>query len=97
MDRIPASYKTLILGGWVHHVDCGFNSAGCEKREPLTFGTVKSKIWEVLKDENHRDVKLTTDDMIRIKTWTDLNCPLWPDYMERYKRPGPPVKISMAQ
>ncbi len=97
MDRIPASYKALILRGLVNHVDCGFNSGRCEKHEPLTFGTLKSRLWEVLKDENHREVNLTADEMIRIKTWTDLNCPLWPDYVERYKRPGPPVSLTQSR
>jgi hypothetical protein len=86
--KVPASYRSLISGGWVHYVDCGFNSAGCEKREPLTFGSVKSKLWPLL-EAGHHDVKLTTDEMRRIKTWTDLNCPLWGDYIERSQRPGP--------
>ena len=86
-ERVPASYRTLVSRGLVHVVDCGWNSGGCEKREPLTFGTVKSKLWTVL-DGGHHEVSLTRDEMIRIKTWTDLNCPLWPDYVERSKRPA---------
>ncbi|MCY3023703.1 MAG: hypothetical protein NTW87_32380, partial [Planctomycetota bacterium] len=93
MDRVPAAYRTLISQGWVHYLDCGWNSGGCEKREPLTFGTVKSKLWPVL-DKGHYDVKLTTEEMRRIKCWTDLNCPLWPDYIERGKRPGPGAKVA---
>ncbi|MBI3921989.1 MAG: hypothetical protein HY318_11280, partial [Armatimonadetes bacterium] len=95
-ERVPASYRTLISKGYVHVVDCGFNSAGCEKREPLTFGTVKSKLWKVL-DAGHYGVKLTTDEMIRIKTWTDLNCPLWPDYIERSKRPGGQLQMTKVE
>ena len=86
-ERVPASYRTLITRGLVHYLDCGWNSAGCEKREPLTFGTLKSKLWAVL-DAGHHGVSLTEDEKLRIKTWTDLNCPLWPDYTERGKRPG---------
>jgi hypothetical protein len=85
-ERIPASYRTIISQGWVHYLDCGWNSGGCEKREPLTFGTLASKLWTVL-DRGHHDVSLDTDEKLRIKTWTDLNCPLWPDYIERSRRP----------
>jgi hypothetical protein len=94
-ERVPASYRTLISQGWMNYIDCGWNSAGCEKREPLTFGTVKSKLWPILQS-GHHGVELTTEEMLRLKTWTDLNCPLWPDYIERSKRPGPGVQVSVA-
>lgn len=84
-NRVPASYRTLITKGLVHYVDCGWNSGGCEKREPLTFGTLKSTLWQVLGDEHH-GVTLTQEEKLRIKTWTDLNCPLWPDYQFRDDR-----------
>lgn len=84
-DRIPASYRTLISQGWVHYADCGWNSGGCEKLAPMTFGTLKSKLWELL-NAGHHEVQLTDDETLRLKTWIDLNCPLWPDYVERDKR-----------
>jgi hypothetical protein len=69
-------------------LDCGYNSGGNEKREPLTFGTVKSKLWPVLDaPSGHYGVRLTRDEMHAIKCWTDMNCPLWGDYQERTKRP----------
>ena len=89
---IPASYSTLITKGLVNYCDYGWNSGGCEKKEPLTFGTVKSKLWEVL-DTGHHDVQLTTGEMRRIKTWIDMNCPLWPDYVDRTTRPGVRGKV----
>jgi len=95
-DRVPASYRSLITGGWVNYIDCGWNSSGCEKREPLTFGTVKSKLWPLLQS-GHHGVELTSDEMLRIKTWTDLNCPLWPDYLFRPQRPGPEVQATKVQ
>jgi len=95
-ERIPASYKTLIRQGWVHVLDMGYNSGGNEKREPLTFGTLKSKLFGVL-GKNHYEVKLTPHEIRRIKCWVDLNCPLWPDYVERSQRPGPPQKISLGK
>jgi len=91
-ERVPASYRTLIAQGWVHFVDCGWNSGGCEKREPLTFGTLQSKLWRVL-DAGHYGVQLTAEEKRRIKCWTDLNCPLWPDYIFRPDRPGPPEQV----
>jgi hypothetical protein len=94
-ERVPASYRALITGGWVHVIDCGFNSAGCEKREPLTFGTVKSKLWPLLQS-GHHGVTLTPEEQLRLKTWTDLNCPLWPDYLFRPDRPGPDVQVTKA-
>jgi hypothetical protein len=81
-DRIPASHRTPIRQGWVHVLDCGWNSGGCEKRDPLTFGTMKSKLWDVL-NQGHHGVKLTRDEMHAIKCWIDMNCPLWPDYIQR--------------
>ena len=95
-ERVPTSYRTLIGRGWVHFVDCGFNSAGCEKREPLTFGTVQSKLWPLL-EAGHHGVELTGEEKLRVKTWTDLNCPLWPDYLFRPNRPGPEVQVTKAQ
>ncbi len=86
-DKVPASYRTLISQGWVHYMDYGWNSGGNEKRAPLTFGTVRSKLWKVL-DKSHYDVKLSREDKRRVKCWVDLNCPLWPDYKFRGDRPG---------
>jgi hypothetical protein len=88
VHRVPASYRTLVQQGWVHLLDCGYNSGGNEKREPLTFGTVKSKLWPVLNaPPGHYGARLTRDEMHAIKCWTDMNCPLWGDYQERTKRP----------
>lgn len=92
-DKVPASYRTLISQGWVHYLDWGYNSGGNEKRRPLTFGTLKSKLWEVL-DAGHYDVRLSHEEMRRVKCWTDLNCPLWPDYTFRGDRPGPAEQLS---
>lgn len=87
-DGVPASYRTLIQQGWVNYCDFGYNSGGNEKKEPLSFGTLKSKLWNVL-DRGHFDVRLTRDEMHALKCWIDLNCPLWPDYQQRELRRGP--------
>jgi hypothetical protein len=89
-DRVPASYRTLITQGWVHYFDFGYKSGENGKAEPLSFGSLKSKLWEVL-NAGHYEVQLTEAEARAIKCWTDLNCPLWPDYMDRKNRPGPEV------
>ncbi|NIA16171.1 MAG: hypothetical protein GWP08_19080, partial [Nitrospiraceae bacterium] len=92
-EKVPASYRTLVEKGLVHYADMGYNSGGCEKLPPLSLGTVKSKLWDVL-NAGHHDVKLTRDEMRRIKTWIDLNCPLWGDYINRNDRPGPRMVVT---
>ncbi len=86
VEKVPASYRTLIEQGWVHYFDCRW---GVEhsKAEPGTFGTLKSRLWPVL-EGGHYEVKLTLEEKRRIKTWIDLNCPLWPDYVLRADRVG---------
>jgi hypothetical protein len=85
-DRVPASYRSLITQGWVHYFDMTW-SLPHHKAEPTTFGTLQSKLWQVL-EAGHYDVELTWDEMHRLKAWIDLNCPLWPDYQQRQNRPA---------
>lgn len=86
LDRegVPASYRTIIERGWVHYFDWGWAQRH-KKAEPLTFGTVKSRLWQVL-DAGHYKIELTRDEVQQVKTWIDLNCPLWPDYIFRDQR-----------
>ena len=83
-DGVPASYRTLIEKGLVHYFDFAWVREHT-KAEPLTFGTVRSKLWKVL-DTGHYDVHLTQEEIHRVKCWIDLNCPLWPDYVFRPNR-----------
>ncbi len=84
-DRVPASYRTLITQGWVHYFDYTWGQEH-RKAEPLTFGTLRSPLWSLLKND-HYGVQLTRDELHRVKCWIDLNCPLWPDYIQRELRP----------
>jgi Hydrazine synthase alpha subunit middle domain/F5/8 type C domain len=84
-DRVPASYRTLITQGWVHYFDFTWGQEH-HKADPLTFGTVKSRLRTVL-DAEHHGVRLDRDEVHRVKCWIDLNCPLWPDYRDRSTRP----------
>jgi hypothetical protein len=90
--RVPASYRTLISKGWVHYFDMTWGQEHA-KAEPLTFGTVRSRLWHLL-DAGHHDVQLSRDETHRVKCWIDLNCPLWPDYQYRLDRPATIVRPS---
>jgi len=85
--RVPASYRALIQGGWVHYFDLTYGMRHF-KAEPLSFGTLQSRLWAVLADEHHREVSLDEAGMRAIKAWIDFNCPLWPDYIYRPDRPA---------
>ncbi len=85
-DGVPASFRTLIEQGWVHYFDYTWGREHT-KAQPLTFGTVQSRLWKVL-DKGHYQVELSLEEAHRVKCWTDLNCPLWPDYVFRPARLG---------
>lgn len=84
--RVPTSYRSLIEGGWVHYFDWHYGSRHF-KAEPLSFGTLRSRLFTALDQEAHRDVKLNQEDRRVLTAWIDLNCPLWPDYTYRENRP----------
>ncbi len=94
VHRVPASYRTLISQGWVHHFDWRYNIEH-HKAAPRTFGTLRSALWRTL-NAGHYKVKLTLDETRRIKCWIDLNCPLWPDYIFRMNRPKAAVATDGA-
>jgi hypothetical protein len=85
-EGVPASYRTLIEQGLVHYFDCGYAQRHT-KAAPRSFGTLRSRLWQVL-DAGHHDVQLPVEDRRRVKAWIDLNCPLWPDYEFRPNRPA---------
>jgi len=85
-ERVPASYRTLIAGGWVHYFDMTWGLRHVQAA-PASFGTLKSRLWQVLA-AGHHEVQLTHDEMHALKCWIDLNCPLWPDYLPRTQRPA---------
>ena len=88
-ERVPASYRTLVSGGWVHYFDMTYGLRPT-LAPPASFGVLKSRLAPFL-EAGHYDVKLTRDEMHAVKCWIDLNCPLWPDYIERLKRPATQV------
>ena len=89
-NGVPASYRTLIEKGLVNYFDFTWGREHT-KAEPLTFGTMQSKLRPIL-DGGHYDIRLTREEMHRVKCWIDLNCPLWPDYIFRPNR----VRVQAA-
>jgi hypothetical protein len=87
-QRVPVSFRGLIEGGWVDYFDWTW-SLQHYKAQPLSFGTLRSRLWDVLRDAHHTNVQLSRDDLHAIKAWIDLNCPLWPDYTNRLERAEP--------
>jgi hypothetical protein len=85
-DSIPVSFRKLVHSGTIHFFNYGYQTGVPYKAAPYTFGTVKSRLWTILKDQNHSDVKLTPHQEQAIKCWTDLNVPLWGDYAFRPER-----------
>jgi hypothetical protein len=86
--RVPASYRSLIAGGWVHYFDWHYGARHF-KAEPLTFGTLQSRLFTALEQEQHETVALKPEELRALKAWIDLNCPqvvLWPDYRHRSRR-----------
>ena len=76
-----------MAGGWVDFFDCVYGSRQF-MAEPLSFGSLHSKLFTVLENKAHEPVKPTPAEMRAVKAWIDLNCPLWPDYKYRPDRPG---------
>lgn len=85
--RVPASYRSLISGGWVHYFDWHYGARHF-KAQPLSFGTLQSRLFEVLARKGHETVALRPEELRALKAWIDLNCPLWPDYRFRTERPS---------
>lgn len=85
VDRVPASYRSLISGGWVHYFDWIYGARHF-KAEPLTFGTLQSRLFEMLTKKGHEKIKLEPTEVRALKSWVDLNCPLWSDYTYRPER-----------
>lgn len=92
-ERVPASYRSLIQGGWVHYFDYAYGMRHF-KAEPLSFGSLQSRLFDVLRDSNHADIALSRDEMRAVKAWIDFNCPLWPDYVERRLRPDHQPRLA---
>ena len=85
-NKIPASYRSLLQSGDVHYFDYTWGAGKTTKAAPYTFGVSQSKVLNILRDENHRNISLEPEEEQAIKCWIDLNVPLWGDYQMRRER-----------
>ena len=85
-NKIPASYRSLLQSGDVFYFDYTWGDGKTTKADPYSFGTFQSNLWTVLKDDAHKNVRLTAEEERAIKLWIDLNVPLWGDYKKRTMR-----------
>jgi len=55
-------------------------------QQAYSWGSHPSKLSKVLRDppKQHKDLKLSEEDLARINTWLDLNGPYWPGYTCAY-------------
>jgi hypothetical protein len=85
-NKIPASYRSLVQSGDIHYFDYTWGAGKTTKAAPYSFGVSQSRVWEILKDNNHHNVSLKPEEEQAIKCWIDLNVPLWGDYQMRRER-----------
>ena len=85
-NKIPASYRSLVQSGDIHYFDYTWGAGQTTKAAPYSFGVSQSRVWEILKDNNHHNVSLKPEEEQAIKCWIDLNVPLWGDYQMRRER-----------
>ena len=84
-NGVPASYSSLISSGSVHYFDMTYGARHF-LAEPMTFGSLRSPLFNTLTDAKHQEMKMGPDELRVLKTWIDLNCPLWGDYRYRPER-----------
>ncbi len=85
-NKIPNSYRSLIQSGAVHYFDYTWGGGQTTKAPAYSFGVSKSRLWDILCEEQHSDVRLSPEEVRAIKCWIDLNVPLWGDYEKRSDR-----------
>ncbi|MDP6543081.1 MAG: hypothetical protein QGH60_03765 [Phycisphaerae bacterium] len=86
-DRNPyfnASYIDLWI--WRRRLVKLVGGGPAEVQQAFSWGSHPSKLSQVLrnKPKQHKDLKLSAEDMDRINTWLDLNGPYYPDYTCAY-------------
>jgi len=86
-DRNPyfnASYIDLWI--WRRGMIKCIGGGPAEVQQAYSWGSHPSKLSKVLRDppKQHRDLKLSAEDIARINTWLDLNGPYWPTYTCAY-------------
>lgn len=81
------AYDTILAHGLVSRSNVGDDA---RVTPPLAFGSHRSKLVAVLRDEVHREqARLSCDDWLRLVTWIDLNGPYHDGFIN--KRRDPPA------
>ncbi len=77
-----ASYTDLWSKGYLSCVGAGPAAI----QQAKSWGSHKSKLVKILREgaEQHKDLRLPSDDLERIITWVDLNAPYYPHYESAY-------------
>jgi len=71
--RYNRAYDTILAHGLVSRSNVGDDA---KITPPLAFGSHRSKLIKVLRDELHaKEVRLDRNDWIRLVTWIDANAP----------------------
>ena len=86
-DRNPyfnASYIDLWI--WRKKLVKLVGGGPAEVQQAFSWGSHPSKLSQVLrkKPKQHKDLKLSAEDLQRVNTWLDLNGPYYPDYTCAY-------------
>ena len=86
-DRNPyfnASYIDLWI--WNRKLITCIGGGPAEIQQAYSWGSHPSRLSQVLRGrpEQHKDLKLSRQDMERINTWLDMNAPYYPFYESAY-------------
>ena len=73
------SYENLIRKNLVNHINIDPRDAFIPAEPPLTFGSHRSKLVEVLR-RGRCEAKLSREEFIRLVTWIDANAPYYGTY-----------------
>ncbi|MFA6245198.1 MAG: hypothetical protein WC655_29920, partial [Candidatus Hydrogenedentales bacterium] len=81
------AYHELAPFGWAKH---GGNGALAKNVTsyliPGQVGARASKLMEILRNDNHKDVLIPDEDMARLTLWLDCNSVFYGDYLETEKQ-----------
>jgi hypothetical protein len=73
------SYESLIHKRLINHIDSDPRDNYIPAEPPLTFGSHRSKLVQVLL-AGHHDARLKREEFIRLVTWIDANAPYYGIY-----------------
>jgi hypothetical protein len=78
-ELFSKSYENLVEKGLINHIDSDPRDNYIPAEPPLTFGSHKSKVVQVIL-AGHYDCKLSREEFVRLVTWIDANAPYYGVY-----------------